>query len=183
MAERDSNIPAGAGPSRAAEGADSLRQELTGSAGGVRRFLFALCRDWHQAEDLAQEALLKAWAGRGSFNGRSSVRTWVCAVARNLWLDQLRRKTLRPNDLPAADDLPGPAAGPADQAQQAELSAALAAALRSLPPEQHEALALRESGLLTFEEIAQVLGVPAATVKSRVRYGLMKLAEQLRAFA
>ena len=59
----------------------------------------------------------------------------------------------------------------------------MALAMTSLPPEQREALAMRESDGLTFIEIARLLDLPVATVKSRVRYALTKLANELRAFA
>ena len=74
------------------------------------------------------------------------------------------------------------AASPPEAAARAELASAVQAARSALPDEQHEALALRESGDLSFAQIAELLGVPAATVKSRVRYALKKLAEQLKRF-
>ena len=72
---------------------------------------------------------------------------------------------------------------PPDVAQRGELAAAVAAAMEKLPALQREALALRESDGLTFRQIAELLGIPAATVKSRVRYALSKLADKLKPFA
>ena len=68
------------------------------------------------------------------------------------------------------------------EAQRAELASAVKRALARLPDEQREALALRESEGLTFDQIGQLLGVPTATVKSRVRYALLKLADDLRPY-
>ena len=73
-------------------------------------------------------------------------------------------------------------ASPPAAAQQTELRQAVWAAMLRLPAEQAEALALRESRGLTFPEIADVLGVPVPTAKSRVRYALRKLADELKAF-
>ena len=71
-------------------------------------------------------------------------------------------------------------ASPSEALQRQELAGALAAAMGALPDPQREALALRESDGLTFGQIARVLDVPIATVKSRVRYALAKLADELR---
>ena len=76
-----------------------------------------------------------------------------------------------------------PGSDPLETMARGELAAAVKQALTALPPDQREALALRESEGLTFVQIAAMLDVPAATVKSRVRYALMKLAEQLKPFA
>jgi len=71
---------------------------------------------------------------------------------------------------------------PPAMAERSELAAAIESALAHLPTDQREALALREAQGLTFAQIGELLGVPAATVKSRVRYALGKLAEHLRPF-
>lgn len=161
-----------------------LRAALEECGPAVRRYLFGLCGDWDQAEDIAQEAMLRAWQRQGDFDGRSDARTWVFAIARNYWIDGLRRsRTSRQEPMPenqaqyAADHRTAPAilAG-------REFDQAVRKALDLLPPEQREALALRESEGLSFPQIAQMLGMPVATVKSRVRYALLKLADELEQF-
>ena len=164
----------------------ALRAAMAEAALFVRRYLFGLCGDWHRAEDLAQEAMLKAWTRRESFSGRSDVRTWLFAIVRNHWLDHLRQKQQRSAIAmeTVTDDIP--ASGGRDEPSRAaageELRQAVARAMEQLPPEQREALALRESDGLSFAQIADVTQAPVATVKSRVRYALLKLAEQLRDF-
>ena len=159
-----------------------MRAALSASVPAVRRYLFGIAGDWHEAEDLAQEAMLKAWAKRASFDGRANVRTWIFAIARNHWRDRLRRRRSAPSPLPIDEGTDPVAAdsSPVEQAERGEVAAAIAAAMDRLPPVQREALALRESKGLTFAQIADVLGVPAATAKSRVRQALLKLAEMLR---
>ncbi len=165
--------------------AGDLRAAVSDSGPAVRRFLFGMCGDWHVAEDLAQESLLKAWRSRASFNGRANVRTWVFAIARNVWVDYLRRRRTRgvEETMDQATLTASNAPGPIASASGREFTSQMQLALAKLPPEQREALAMRESDGLTFVEISRLLELPVATVKSRVRYALMKLATELRAFA
>jgi RNA polymerase sigma-70 factor (ECF subfamily) len=185
VAVRNAQSPSQPDPPRlGAQDDESLRAALGEAGRAVRRYLFGLCGDWHEAEDLAQEALLRAWTNRHGFDGRAGVRTWIFAIARNHWLDRLRRRRLRPREEPMDQPLPATDSQPPPPviAQRAELAAAVGEAVARLPTEQREALALRESGGLTFSQIGHLLGVPSATVKSRVRYALMKLADELKPF-
>ncbi|HUU22652.1 MAG TPA: RNA polymerase sigma factor [Phycisphaerae bacterium] len=161
-----------------------LRAALAEAGPAVRRYLFGLCRDWDRAEDLAQETLLKAWRGRAGFDGRAEVRTWVFRIARNHWLDQLRRRRGRPRVDTMGEEGTYATDGPSPQAavQRGELAEAIERAMAALPDPQREALALRESEGLTFAQIGEVLGIPPATAKSRVRYALLKLADELAPF-
>ena len=168
---------------RHARTAQEIRAELAETGADVRRYLFSMCGDWHRAEDLAQEVVLKAWDRRATFNGQSQLKTWVFAIARNHWISSLRKHkrmnaTLSLNDNISADSAGSPLAA----AARGELAGAIAVAVAALPADQREALSLRENTGLTFAQVAGVLGVPVATAKSRVRYALMKLAELLEPF-
>jgi RNA polymerase sigma-70 factor (ECF subfamily) len=163
--------------------ADKLRAELVEAAPAVRRFLFGLCGDWHRSEDLSQEALLKAWRKRETFDGRSALRTWVFTIARNHWLSSLRTLARRPREEPVNESTHlDSQIGPVSSASRGELAEAVARALARLPDDQREVLALRESAGLTFAEAAAVLGVPVGTAKSRARYALVRLAQELEPF-
>ena len=161
-----------------------LRAAVADAGAAVRRFLFGMCGNWDQAEDLAQEALLRAWQKRGSFDGRAEIRTWIFAIARNHWLDRLRRKRTAPQTEPMNEEMYISQSGdsPAAAVGRGELARAVGAALTTLPAEQREALAMREAEGLTFVQIAQVLSIPVSTAKSRVRYALLKLADELKPF-
>lgn len=169
---------------RACAPAGLFRDRLEQIAPAVRRYLFGMCGDWSLAEDLAQEAMLKAWRNRAGFDGRSEVGTWVFAIARNCWLDHLRRRKAAPTMMSVTQDMPLPARHepPGAGIWRAELSVALSGAMARLPDDQREALSLRESQGLSFTQISQLLDIPVATAKSRVRYALMKLAVELEPF-
>lgn len=185
MASRNEDMPAnGRGARSPGLDGPALRLALSEAAQAVRCYVFGMCGNWHQAEDITQGAMLKAWQKRQSFDGRADVKTWIFTIARNHWLDGQRKKRSAPHET-MIDETQIPirsASSPAEAAQRDEFAAAVCVAMAKLPPEQHEALALRESDGLTFPQIAKVLGIPAATVKSRVRYALKKLSAELKQF-
>lgn len=166
-------------------GTGIVRAALADAGPAVRRYLFAMGATWADAEDLAQDALLKAWRGRGGFDGRADVRTWLFSIARNHWRDRLRKRgpERREQSVTGQDQLIDPGGGPPAAAAQSELAQAVSTALRTLPGEQREALALRESRGLSFNQIGRLLDVSPNTIKSRVRYALLKLADELKPFA
>jgi RNA polymerase sigma-70 factor (ECF subfamily) len=129
------------------------------------RFCRQFMGDWAEAEDMAQEAYIRAWQKRGSFKGGSSLLTWLMAIARRVCLDRLRslkRVQLVPFDeRSAAPD------------HDAETKADVQCALAKLDADDRAILYLRAGEELPFEEIARVLGkTPAAC---RKRYERAKL--------
>lgn len=120
--------------------------------------------DVHAAEDATQEVFVKVYRSLAEFDGRSKFSTWLYRVTRNTCLDLFRSGKRFP--LPA--DPVDIAASEPDLADAATLSVALEGALRSLPPEDRDALSAVALFGLTYLEAATVLGVPAGTVKSRV---------------
>lgn len=142
--------------------------------GGVYGFLWKMCRDRHEAEDLAQETFLSVWRARATWDARLAFRPWVYRIARNA-LNQARRAATRP-ELRAPEPAPSPSAA----LEREELLAALRATVDGLPIEQKEVLVLRQNQGLTLEEIATVLGIPVGTVKTRYGAGLDGLRRRLR---
>jgi RNA polymerase sigma-70 factor (ECF subfamily) len=100
------------------------------------------------------------------------VRTFLCAVARNLITDERRRLAVRARTHPVTETRSSE--GPADLHQERILSS-----LDQLPPEQRETVLLKIYAGLTFEEVAKLTGVPAPTCASRYRYAIQKLSQLL----
>lgn len=122
----------------------------------------------HDAEDIAQEACVRAWQFRAGYRG-GSARAWLLTIVRNTaytWLKKNRSKTMA--TLPDDDlaDIEDPAGQP-PAFQNADV-AVLRAALEELPVEFREALVLRELEGFSYKEIADVAGVPLGTVMSRL---------------
>jgi RNA polymerase sigma factor (sigma-70 family) len=151
----------------------------------VRRFqrrVFGLARtivaDDRAAEDIAQEAFVRAWKHAGAFDPRrGSVVGWLLTITRNLAIDSVRVRrpvafdpaALVGLDMPSADRDPG------DLAQLSDDTTRLRAALASLPEEQRRAIVL--AGLLgyTAREVGEMEDIPLGTAKTRIRTALIRL--------
>jgi RNA polymerase sigma-70 factor (ECF subfamily) len=162
------------------------RAELTG-------FCYRMLGSAFDADDAAQETLVKAWQGLDRFEGRSAVRSWLYRIATNVCLDQLRSKQRRalPMDLsspvPSTSDpgTPLPEAtwleplptDPADRAvQQDGIRLAFVAALQHLPPRQRAVLLLREVLCWQASEVAELLDTTVASVNSALQRARATLA-------
>lgn len=139
--------------------------------------------DRAEAEDVAQEAMLRLWrAAPGWRAGEAKVTTWLYRVVTNLATDRLRaRRRRRPG--PALDDVPEPedgAPGAVARLVQADRMAALELALQALPDRQREAVVLRHLEGLSNPEIAEVMGVGVEAVESLTARGKRALAAALQ---
>lgn len=141
--------------------------------------LYAVCRrltgDDADAADACQEALISIARGLGRFDARAAFSTWAYRVATNSALDELRRRRRRPDPgLPEGLVAPAP-----DEADDVVGRLDIDAAIVKLPAEFRAAVVLRDLGGLSYGEIADVLGVPAGTVRSRIARGRAALGELL----
>ena len=140
------------------------------------------------AEDLAQEAFLKVWRSAGTYRPhRGSARAWILSVVRNRGVDRLRsRATRRRTREVAKTEAPGPHPNEVfAQAWGNHRQERVREALRGIPREQREVLALLHFRGLTQAEVSERLGLPLGTVKGRSRLGLRKLRDhgELRGMA
>ena len=136
----------------------------------------------HDADDAAQEAMIRIVRGLGTFDGRSSFGTWAYRVASNTALDELRKRRRRPMLHVVDDDGEVPVV--VDHLAERRVDSiaermALDAAIAGLPEDFRVAVVLRDVADLDYGEIAEVLGVPIGTVKSRIARGRALLAGHL----
>ena len=149
------------------------------------RYLIYLSGNRELAEDLFQETLIRVLERGHQYDGRHEFSTWLYAVARNLTIDYLRKKS--PVSLDGLmEDEQHAHLEPADTrpmawevVQQHEHAERVSAALVSIPAEYREVIGLRFQDGLALEEIAAVTGAPLGTVKSRLYRGLNMLMGQL----
>jgi RNA polymerase sigma-70 factor (ECF subfamily) len=140
----------------------------------IWRFLRGLLGDSHLAEDVAQDAFVRAHAKLHTFRYRSKFSTWIFSIARNAGIDAIRKQQRALRLVERAQDRPPLAAGAPDA--RAELSAALA----SLSPDHREAFLAIEVLGLPYRDAAAALSVPEGTVKSRVFHARKALLEWMQ---
>lgn len=146
----------------------------------VRRFARAFSRSDADADDLAQEALVKVYKSLRSFRFQSAFKTWLYSVVRNVFLDTTRsragRERSHEDPLPANHAQLPSNAEPADEGlARAEERQRIWRALRELPPEFRTAVVLFDVEGHTYDEVAAIEGVPIGTVKSRLSRGRVLL--------
>ena len=146
--------------------------------------VYRVVQDRADAEDLCQEAFLQAYMHLGTFAGRSAFYTWLCRIALNLAIGQLRRGPRRPSlewthqsthGEPAdRGDLPG------DRLVRQESLSQIRKALAALEPDQRTVVVLRVVDGLNYQEIAQTLDVKLGTVRSRLHRARTQLRDLLQ---
>ncbi|HVY59124.1 MAG TPA: sigma-70 family RNA polymerase sigma factor [Xanthobacteraceae bacterium] len=147
----------------------------------VYRFVLRLVGDPAAAEDLISEVFLDVWRQAGRFEGRSAVSTWLLAIARFKALSALRKRPGEELDEEAAAAIEDPADDPEVVAQKKDKSEILRKCLTALSPEHREIIDLVYYHEKSVEEVAEIVGIPENTVKTRMFYARKKLAELLRA--
>jgi RNA polymerase sigma-70 factor (ECF subfamily) len=152
-------------PPRTAAEDNAFKDELVTLIPHLRAFARTLCGDAAAADDLAQDAMMKAWDARASFQMGTNMKAWTFMILRNQFYSDKRRswrqtqldQEAAERTLVAVDDPEAPIA--LDELRQG---------LTMLPPEQREALILVGAGGFAYEEAADICGCAVGTVKSRV---------------
>ena len=138
-----------------------------------------------EAEDLTQDIFLKIFRALHTFDRRANFQTWLISISRNLCIDHYRsvrkeRETMA-REVDSADLMPvSRERGPHAELEQLDLRQLIRLALAELPPALKEAVVLRDLQEFSYQEIADKLGLPEGTVKSRINRGRLELARQLR---
>jgi RNA polymerase sigma-70 factor, ECF subfamily len=165
--------------------------------GRFERPVYALCfrllGDAEEARDAAQETFLKVYRGLGGFRGEAGLKTWIYRIAVNQAMNQQRwwRRRHRDetislditrgqSDTTIGDSLPGRGRSPEAQAISSECERQVMSALDEIKQEYRVALILREIEELSYEEIAETLGISIGTVKSRIARGREELRRRVK---
>jgi RNA polymerase sigma-70 factor, ECF subfamily len=138
-----------------------------------------------EAEDLTQDIFLKIFKALHTFDRRANFQTWLISISRNLCIDHYR--SVRKERETMARDVDSSSLSPVSrersphgQLEQTDLKARIRQALAELPPTLRQAVVLRDLQEFSYQEIAEQLGLPEGTVKSRINRGRLELARQLR---
>jgi RNA polymerase sigma-70 factor (ECF subfamily) len=159
-----------------AEPTPSLKKALIAEIPPLRAFAISLTGDADRADDLVQEALVKAWSAFASFQEGTSLRAWLFTILRNVFFSQYRKRRRE------VQDVDGIAAGQLVSQPEQDVRLDLddfKAALDRLPPDQREALILIGASGFSYEEAAEICGCAIGTVKSRVNRARTRLLEML----
>jgi len=155
----------GSKPVRSASQKADFKRELEAVIPHLRAFARGLCGRPDMADDLVQEAMMKAWAAQDRFEPGTSMRAWTFVILRNAYLTDMRRNRFRGEyDEGVAERI---LTAPAGQEEPIHLSD-MHRALLTLPPERREALLLVGAGGFSYEEAAEICGCAIGTIKSRV---------------
>src|SRR4030095_5210117 len=164
-------------------GGDKLAMQVLFARHHVRvyRFVLRLVGDPSRAEDLISEVFLDVWRQAGRFEGRSAVSTWLLAIARFKALSALRRRPDEELDEETAGAIEDPSDDPATALEKKDKSVMLRKCLAGLSAEHRKIIDLVYYHEKSVEEVAEIVGIPENTVKTRMFYARKRLAELLKA--
>jgi RNA polymerase sigma-70 factor (ECF subfamily) len=153
-----------------------FREGLIREMKDLRAFAVSLSGSFHQADDLLQETLLKAWSNAGSFIPGTNMRAWLVTILRNTYYSQYRK---RGREVPDTDGVySARLAAPPNQESSVDMSDFLNA-LSKLAPEHRDVLLMVGASGLSYEETAEICGVAVGTIKSRLNRARGRLADLL----
>jgi RNA polymerase sigma-70 factor (ECF subfamily) len=147
-----------------------------------------MVRNPEDAEDVLQDTFLRAYRGIKSFKGNSTFSTWIYRITANSALMRLRKRQLPTVSIDDADEREAPiniadwAPGPVEQMLNQETQAAMTEAIESLPPELRQVFVLRDIEELSNAEVAEILDLSVAAVKSRLHRARLKVRNRLATY-
>ena len=125
----------------------------------VYRYVLSLSRNPHVAEEITQETFFKALRSLDQFRGDSSVKSWLCAIAKNIWISEQRKRKAQPID--EASSLPDPGISPEESIVRQDESMRIHRLLHRLDEPYREVFTLRTLGQLSFRDIGELFGKSA----------------------
>jgi RNA polymerase sigma-70 factor, ECF subfamily len=147
----------------------------------VYRFVLRLVRNETTAEDLISDVFLDVWRQASKFEARAQVSTWLLAIARFKALSSLRKRTEQELDEETQAAIEDPGDDPEVAMQKKDRGEILRKCLTKVSPEHREIIDLVYYHEKSVEEVAQIIGIPENTVKTRMFYARKRLSELLKA--
>jgi RNA polymerase sigma-70 factor, ECF subfamily len=147
----------------------------------VYRFALRLVADSATAEDIVSDVFIDLWRHAARFEGRARLSTWLLAIARNKALSAMRGRVDQPLEDGMAEAIPDPAITVDETLDASKRGAALRQCLEQLSPAHREIIDLVYYHEKSVQEVSTIIGVPAATVKTRMFYARKQLAGLLKA--
>lgn len=136
---------------------DNMKQYYEENGRKVFLYLMTLCGDADTAEELTQETFYQAIRSVDKYKGESSVYSWLCGIAKNLWLNEKRRRKYHPVSEPD-ENAEDNSVRPDEKAELADEKMRLLKCLHGLPENEKEIVLLRATGELSFREIGELFG-------------------------
>lgn len=150
--------------------ANEQQQEMTrlwqASYGRLRAYFMQRAGKAQEVDELVQECFLRAWKSWDQYGGRGSRKSWLFAIARHLLIDRIRRKGLPIQG--GTEVIESTAQVPEQDAHRQSIYDLIEREIAALPEILRDVMDLRYAGQLSYAEIAQTLGVPVGTVRSRL---------------
>lgn len=159
----------------------AMRDLFTRHHGRIFRFITRQAGSQTLADDVANEVFIEVWRAASSFEGRSKVTTWLFSIARFKTLSALRKRTTETLDDDASERIEDDADTPEVSAQKSSKANALRNAVNSLQEEHRTVIDLIYYHEKPVREVAEILAIPEATVKTRMFYARRKIGEILNA--
>lgn len=160
----------------------------------IMAYAARMLNDHDEAEDVAQEAFIKAYRSLDSFRGASSFSTWLYRIATNLCIDRARKRKRSPQQAYSLDepydkeeerggrDVPDLSAEPSKNVEREELRRQVRTTVAEMPEKLRAVLVMCDIQGMAYEDIAKTLGCPIGTVKSRLFHARADLARRLRPY-
>lgn len=157
----------------------------------IYNFAFRLCGNYDDANDVISEAFIKVFNAIQSFRGDANFSTWLFRIVTNVYLDERKRSKGHLNipldeyieleESTVTRQIEDPSPGPIEQLEAKERSDILQEAINSLPDYQRVMVVLFHTQGKSYEEIAEIIGLPIGTVKSRLNRARLALKDKLQA--
>jgi RNA polymerase sigma factor (sigma-70 family) len=145
----------------------------------VFAYLFKVTRRGDLVEEVLNDVMFAVWTSAGRFDGRSRLSTWIFGIAYHKALKALARQTSRAAEEETREEEPAPGDGPESLLTRREVASTLGKALGALSPEHRAVVELTYYYELSYGEIAEIVGCPVNTVKTRMFHARRRLKELL----